>query len=165
MLRRDPFFSINAATNAHSKPKRRCIREEQSPEQHPELAIEGKTNRWEKREDRQQLLADIQTPDDVQVAFGINLFQIIQQSTTTTHHHQQATAACMILLVRPHMLSQAIDPSRQDRNLHLWGTRIGIAPAVARDHFLLSFFRNRHSLYPIILPSIQIYQAVMVAAC
>ena len=47
--------------------------------------------------------------------------------------------------MRPHMLSQPINPLRQDGNLHLRGAGIGVRFTVFADYLGFSLFRDRHS--------------------
>ncbi len=96
-------------------------------------------------EDESPLLADFQPSNNVQISLGINLLQIVQQTATTADHHQQATPARVVFAMRPHVLREPVDPSRQNGDLHLWRSRIHICPTIVLNNALLSIFRDGHS--------------------
>jgi hypothetical protein len=97
-------------------------------------------------EKTQQLLADVETPDDVEVALRIDLFQIVQQPATATDHSKQATTTCMILLVLLKVLRQPIDSSCQNGDLDLGRARIVVGPPKFRNQFRFTLFRDSHLL-------------------
>ena len=56
-----------------------------------------------------QLLADIETPNDIEIALRIDPFQVIQQTPAATDHHQQTAPAGVVLLVRAQVLGDVAD--------------------------------------------------------
>ncbi len=67
------------------------------------------------------LLADLQSPNDVEVSLRIHSFEVIQQATTPADHHQQPTAAGEVFLMRLEMFGEARQFSRSTRQL---GSRV-----------------------------------------
>ena len=90
------------------------------------------------------LLADIQTPDDVEITLRRHSAQIIQKATPAADHHQQATPTSEILLVLAQMLGELADPCRQDGDLNFGRTGVAIAPAIFPDECLLALSGNSH---------------------
>jgi len=97
-------------------------------------------------EKKQRLLADVETPNDVEVALRIDPFEIIQQATATADHPQQAATACVILLVLAKVLGQPVDSGRQNGNLNLGRAGIVIAAPKFLDKFRFPLFRYSHLL-------------------
>ncbi len=64
------------------------------------------------------LLTDSKFLDDVFIALGIVLLQIVQQATPLADHHEQAAPGGVVLLMRLEVLGQLTDPLTQDSNLH-----------------------------------------------
>ena len=79
------------------------------------------------REGRLELLADVETANDVEVTLRIDLFQVIQQATPAADQHQQAAPAGEIPLVTLQMLGQSVDPRRQNGNLDFGRARVVVA--------------------------------------
>jgi len=73
-----------------------------------------------------ELLANFKLADDIEVPWRINSFEIIQQFPSATDHREQTAPTGEVLFVRTHMLSQSIDPRRQNGDLDFWRSRIGI---------------------------------------
>ena len=59
---------------------------------------------------RQNLLADAELADDVDIPLRIHAAQIVQQRAAAADHGQEAAPAGIILLVRPHVLGQVVNP-------------------------------------------------------
>ena len=71
-----------------------------------------------------KLLAQLELFGDRLVAADIRIGQIIQQTAALADHQQQTTAGAMILLGRLQMLGQMVDAVREQRDLHVGGTRV-----------------------------------------
>ena len=71
------------------------------------------------------LLTNAQFSDDIEVSLRLFTPHIVKQTSATAHKTQQASSRSIILTVCPHMLSQPVNPLRQDGYLHLWGAGIG----------------------------------------
>jgi hypothetical protein len=93
-----------------------------------------------------RLLADLQTPNDVEVAMRINSLEVIQVATTTTDHHQQAAPTGVVLFVGPKVFGQPVDPGRQNGDLDFRGTGVRLASLVRPNQLLLPLFGNSHLL-------------------
>src|ERR1700679_158947 len=65
------------------------------------------------------LLADTQLADDVTIAVGVRLLEVIQKAAALAHQHQQATARAMVLFVGFEVLGQLANTLAEDRNLPL----------------------------------------------
>ena len=74
------------------------------------------------------VLADVQTANDVEIALRIDRFKVIQQPTAATDHHQQAPPTGVVLLVRSQVLRQFADPGRQNGDLYLGRARYPSPP-------------------------------------
>jgi hypothetical protein len=98
------------------------------------------------REDRLELLSDIETTNDVEVTLGIDLFEVIQQPAPATDQHQQTATTCKVTFVTLEVSGQAVDPGGQDGDLDLGGTGVGFAPLVLPDQFCFPLFGNSHLL-------------------
>ena len=87
-----------------------------------------------------KLLADAKFLDNALVAFGIVLFQIIQQATTLADHHEQTAPGGMVFFMVFEMLRQVANPLAEYGNLDFRaaGIRIMRAESVNDVGFLLS---------------------------
>ena len=89
------------------------------------------------------LLTDAQLSDDRTVSVDVLLLQVSQQISSAADHLQHTSSGVMILLVYLQVLSQIIDSTCQDRDLHLRRTGIGLMIAVINDDSCL-FFLTQH---------------------
>ena len=93
-----------------------------------------------------RLLTDVETPNDVEVTLRIHLLEIVQQAPPATHQHQQASPRGEVLLVRPKVLSQPVDPGRQNRDLDFRRARVLVTPPKLPNQIGLPLLRNGHLL-------------------
>jgi hypothetical protein len=93
-----------------------------------------------------RLLADVETPNNVEVTLRGNLLEIVQQAPPATDQHQQPSPTGEVLLVRPKVLGQPVDPGRENGDLDLG--RAGILPAAPKlpNQLLLPLSGNGHLL-------------------
>src|SRR5207248_669095 len=61
-----------------------------------------------------ELLTNAKLADDIHVSLSVDATQIIEQTAAATDHRQQPAATGVILLVRPHVLGQVVDPRREN---------------------------------------------------
>jgi hypothetical protein len=85
------------------------------------------------REGRLELLADVETANNVEVTLRIDLLEVIQQPSPATDQHQQAPPTRMVSLVTLQVLGQTVDPGGQNGDLDLGGAGIGLGPPVLPD--------------------------------
>ena len=99
-----------------------------------------------KRERRsaEALLADVELLNDLDVALGRFVLQIVQQTPTSTHHSQEASAASNVFLVLAQMLRQRVHTLGENRDLNFGRPAIVVAAFVLPNDFLLLLFCNRH---------------------
>jgi hypothetical protein len=71
-----------------------------------------------------ELLPNFQTPQQVEILFGIDPLDVIQQTATPTDHPQQTTPTGVVLRVQFQMLGHLGDAIGEQRNLDLRGARI-----------------------------------------
>jgi hypothetical protein len=76
----------------------------------------------------------------------IHSLEVIEQPPTPTDKHQQTPATGEILLVRPQVLREPVDPRREDGDLHFRGARIVFAALELPDQLLFPLSRNGHLL-------------------
>jgi len=88
------------------------------------------------------LFSQTQPTDYRQVPTPVLIAQVVQQAGPLAHHHQQAAPAGVVLLVRPQMLRELRNPGREQRDLHLRGTRVGGFPAEFIDDFGFAVLGN-----------------------
>ena len=70
------------------------------------------------------LLAQLELFRHRLVAADVGVLQVIEQAAALADHHQQTTAGAVILFVALQMLGQMVDALRQERDLHIRGTRV-----------------------------------------
>src|SRR6516164_4297175 len=80
-----------------------------------------------------RLLADAEFLNDLFVALGVGLSEVVQQAATLADHHEEASAGGMVLLMRLEMLRQFTNTLTQDGDLDLRGTGIVIVSPVLVD--------------------------------
>ena len=66
-----------------------------------------------------RLLADAQLLNDLFVALGIVLSEVVEQAATLADHHEKTAPGGVVLLMRLEMLRQFTNPFTQDRDLDL----------------------------------------------
>jgi hypothetical protein len=71
-----------------------------------------------------ELLPNFQTPQQVEILFGIDPLHVIQQTATPTDHPQQTTPTRVVFGVQFQMLGHLRDAIGEQRNLDFRGTRI-----------------------------------------
>ena len=71
-----------------------------------------------------ELLPNFQTPQQVEILFGIDPLHVIQQTATPTDHPQQTTPTGVVLGVQFQMLGHLGDAIGEQRNLDLRRARI-----------------------------------------
>ena len=81
-------------------------------------------------QDKQPLLADAEFLNDLFVAFGVGLSEVVQQAATPADHHEKTAPGGMVLLVRLEMLRQFTNPRAQDGNLDFRRTGIRVVSTV-----------------------------------
>ena len=86
-----------------------------------------------------QLLAELELLGNGLVTGEIGRVEIIQQTPPLTNHHQQSTPGAVVLLVLLKVLSQMIDPLREQRNLHICRTRVPFVELEITYRFRLWF--------------------------
>jgi hypothetical protein len=64
------------------------------------------------------LLADAQLFNELFVSLRVASLQVLQQPLPPAHHIQQTTPRGVVFTMNPKVLSQVIDPSTEQRNLH-----------------------------------------------
>ena len=69
-------------------------------------------------------VAQLEFLGDGLVAAQIRVLQVIEQAAALADHHQQSAAGAVILLVALQMLGQMVDAVREQRDLHVGGTRV-----------------------------------------
>jgi hypothetical protein len=89
------------------------------------------------------LLTEFQFPSDSDVAIIVSFVQIIEQTTALANHLEQAPAGAVIFIVLLQMLSQVIDPLRQQSNLNVGTTGIAVMHAKLFNCFVLLFHTVR----------------------
>jgi hypothetical protein len=94
----------------------------------------------------QALLTDIQALNEGQIALGVTLAEIVEQSTTLSDQREETSATGIVFVVRPHMLGESIDASGQDGDLNLGRPGVLFVALVIPNDFLLPLFRDRHVL-------------------
>jgi len=90
------------------------------------------------------LLANLQTPDDVEIPLRRDALEVVEKSTPTAHHLQKATPTGMVLRMLLEVIRQMRDSPGQKRDLDLGRPGVGDPPPMRTDQFLLPFFRQRH---------------------
>ncbi len=98
---------------------------------------------------RPRLLTELELLRNSLIAVQVRVVQVIQQTAALANHHQEPSTGAMILLVLLQVLSQVIDPLREQRNLHIRRTCIPLVELeiVNRFRFRLHVFCLIRSVY------------------
>ena len=88
---------------------------------------------------RKILVAQFQFLRDRLVTAQVRGLQVIEQAAALADHHQQPAARAVVLLVGLKMLGQMVDPLRQQRNLHICGTRVFVVRLKLFNRLCLCF--------------------------
>ena len=83
------------------------------------------------------LLTKVQSLNDSTVTLDINLLQVLEQLTTLTDHLQHSTLSAEVVTVVLEVLCKVADTVREQRDLALWRTCIGVRLAVLTEKLLL----------------------------
>lgn len=94
--------------------------------------------------DFHRLFSNAETADEINICLWIATSHIIQQTSTSTYHTQKTSPTSVVLLIDSHMLSQMVDPFRQDRDLNCRRAVIILRSFVLGNCLLLQFFSCRH---------------------
>jgi hypothetical protein len=105
----------------------------------PNLKAKGGLLKKQNRAFAKILVAQFQFLRDRLVTAQVRGLQVIQQAAALANHHQQPAARAVILFVGLKMLGQMVDPLRQQRNLHIGGTRVFIVRLKLFNRFRLCF--------------------------
>src|SRR6476659_10663987 len=68
--------------------------------------------------------------DDLAVAVDVRPLHVVEKTATGADHLQQAAAAVMVLLVRPEMFGEVVDPLREEGHLNARGAGVGLVRLV-----------------------------------
>src|SRR4051812_40001161 len=90
------------------------------------------------------LSAQPQFLDQCPIPLQVVLLEVVQEPTTAADELQQPAPRIVILRMRPQVLGQLVHPLRQQRDLHLGRSRVGVARAVLAHDLLLRFLRQTH---------------------
>ena len=83
------------------------------------------------------LLTEVEGLNDCAVALDVDLFQVHQQLTTLTNQTQQCALGAEVVLVAFEVLSKVADTVREQCDLALRRTGIGVRLAVLTEKLLL----------------------------
>src|SRR5215218_6853428 len=70
------------------------------------------------------LVPEPQLLDDLAVSVDVRPLHVVEQAATGSDHLQQPSAAVMVLLVRPKVLGEVVDPLREKRDLDSCGSGV-----------------------------------------
>src|SRR3954468_5838725 len=80
--------------------------------------------------DYARLVAEAKFLDELPVCIELGTLHVVQEPAALSDHPEEALASVVILLVRPEMLGQVVDPFRKKGYLNLRGTGIGLVGPV-----------------------------------
>ena len=83
------------------------------------------------------LLTEVQSLNDSTITLDIYLLQVLQQLTALTDHLQHRTLSAEVVTVVLEVLCKVADTVREQRDLALWRTCIGVRLAVLTEKLLL----------------------------
>ena len=83
------------------------------------------------------LLTKVQSLNDSTVTLDIYLLQVLEQLTALTDHLQHRTLCAEVVTVALEVLCKVADTVREQRDLALWRTCIGVRLAVLTEKLLL----------------------------
>src|SRR5581483_7883730 len=82
---------------------------------------------------RRPLPAKPEPGDERPVPLDVVAAEVVEQATSPADKHQQPPAGVMILLVDLQVRREHVDPLREERDLNLGGTGVGLVEAVLAD--------------------------------
>ena len=85
------------------------------------------------------LFTEIERLDDCSVALDIDLFQILQQLAALADQTQQRTLCTEVVFVATKVFRKVVDTEREQRDLALGRTRVGVGLSVLTEKLLLFF--------------------------
>ena len=65
--------------------------------------------------------------DQLPISLDVLFLQVVQEPPTPADEPQETPARVVVLLVRPEVLGELLDPARQERDLHLRRAGVGVA--------------------------------------
>ena len=77
-----------------------------------------------------RLVAEAKFLDELPVGIELRPLHVVQETTALANHLEQALATVVILLVRPEVLGQVVDSLREQGDLNLGGTGVGLVSPV-----------------------------------
>src|SRR5436190_16396238 len=80
-----------------------------------------------------RLVTESKVLDELPVGFELGTLHVVQEPTALSDEPEQALASVVILLVRSEMLGQVVDPFRENGDLNLGRTGIGLVGPVLRQ--------------------------------
>lgn len=83
------------------------------------------------------LFTEIERLDDCSVALDIDLFQILQQLAALADQTQQRTLCTEVVFVATKVFRKVVDTEREQRDLALGRTRVGVGLSVLTEKLLL----------------------------
>lgn len=83
------------------------------------------------------LFTEIERLDDCSVALDIDLFQILQQLAALADQTQQRTLCTEVVFVATKVFRKVVDTEREQRDLALRRTRVGVGLSVLTERLLL----------------------------
>src|SRR6185295_10871707 len=89
------------------------------------------------RDRRAFLFANPELLDQLSVALGVPVLEVVQETAAGSDHFEQAAAGMMILGVRVEVFGQVFDPAAQDSDLNLGGPRVRRVRLVGSDDLRL----------------------------
>ena len=94
------------------------------------------------------LAAQTQATNQVTVAVNVALGQVLQQALAATNQKKQATTGVVIMLVGLQVLGQLTNALREQGDLCLRGTGVGLMKTVLGQDFLLLLSGKSHENLP-----------------
>ena len=85
------------------------------------------------------LFTEIERLDDCSVALDIDLFQILQQLAALADQTQQRTLCTEVVFVATKVFRKVVDTEREQRDLALGRTRVGVGLSVLTEKLMLFF--------------------------
>ena len=93
-----------------------------------------------------RLFPQAQLGDDLPVAIRGGAGQVLEKTVPLANHPEQTPAGGVVLLVRLEMAGEVVDPSCQQRNLHLRRPCVAFVNAILLDDLILHFLCDAHNL-------------------
>ena len=82
---------------------------------------------------RRGLTTKLKLVEEFAILLDVAVTDVIQHSTPAPDHHQQTTTTVVVFVMLLQVLGQAVDPFRQECNLHFRRTGIGPVVTVFRN--------------------------------